>query len=289
MKFATIRYHDIEQATIVEDDYCLPVSMINKFAGTSFPESVWDLVTRGESIASLNAWYRKHAGDGELYQACAVKIREITFGPPYRKPKKIWGIGLNYAAHAQDLAAKQPDSYPAGFNKPPTSIIGHTEPIILTTLAGRTTAEAELGIVLGKKAKNIEESEWMDYVAAFVPVIDVTSLDILIQNPRYLGLSKSFDTFFGFGPVMVTPDEIDNVNDLEVSTVNNGVIVAKNRVSGMRFPPAHLISFLSHVFTWEPGDILSTGTPGATNIVSGDNIEAQITGFPTLQHPVKRV
>ena len=100
-------------------------------------------------------------------------------------------------------------------------------------------------------------------VAGFTPIIDMTAEDILRQNVRYLTLSKSFDTFFSFGPCLVTPDAVDDVNALTVSTVINGRVHAENTVAHMTFPPDELVALLSTVMTLLPGDIISTGTPGA--------------------------
>ncbi|MGV9172225.1 MAG: fumarylacetoacetate hydrolase family protein, partial [Promethearchaeia archaeon] len=117
-------------------------------------------------------------------------------------------------------------------------------------------------------------------------IIDMTAEDILRKNPRYLTLSKNFDTFFSFGPLLITPDEFDEIADLSVATIINGKIHAKNIVSNMTFPPNFLISFHSKAMTLLPGDIISTGTPRAVQIQHGDIIECQIDGFIPLRNHV---
>ncbi|MCL5934972.1 MAG: fumarylacetoacetate hydrolase family protein, partial [Firmicutes bacterium] len=114
----------------------------------------------------------------------------------------------------------------------------------------------------------------------------MASEDILRKNPRYLTRSKSFDTFFSFGPVLVTPDEVGNVAGLKVATVLNGRVHRENYVSNMTFPPYFLVSFHSKVMTLLPGDIISTGTPGAAVIQGGDVVECVICGFERLVNPV---
>jgi 2-keto-4-pentenoate hydratase/2-oxohepta-3-ene-1,7-dioic acid hydratase in catechol pathway len=116
----------------------------------------------------------------------------------------------------------------------------------------------------------------------------MTAEDILRKNPRYLTRSKSFDTFFSFGPELVTPDEIEDVEALEVSTVLNGEVGRTNTVSSMIFSPRWLVSFHSRVMTLLPGDVISTGTPGAVVIDDGDVVECRITGFEPLSNPVRR-
>jgi 2-keto-4-pentenoate hydratase/2-oxohepta-3-ene-1,7-dioic acid hydratase in catechol pathway len=123
-------------------------------------------------------------------------------------------------------------------------------------------------------------------VAGFTTIIDMTAEDILRKNPRYLTLSKNFDTFFSFGPQIITPDEIENISRLNVQTVINGRVHAENTVSNMTFPPDFLVSFHSKVMTLLPGDIISTGTPRATPLSHGDKMECRISGFHPLINPV---
>ena len=127
----------------------------------------------------------------------------------------------------------------------------------------------------------------MSVVAGFTTILDMTAEDILRQNPRYLTLSKSFDTFFSFGPQLVTPDEIKDASKLVVSTILNGKVYAENVVANMTFSPDFLVSFLSGVMTLLPGDIISTGTPGAVVIKEGDIVKCKINGFLPLKNPVK--
>jgi 2-keto-4-pentenoate hydratase/2-oxohepta-3-ene-1,7-dioic acid hydratase in catechol pathway len=115
----------------------------------------------------------------------------------------------------------------------------------------------------------------------------MTAEDILRKITRYLTLSKSFDTFFSFGPVILPPDEVEDVLDLKVATCINGKIHAENKVANMAFPPDFLVSFHSGVMTLLPGDILSTGTPGAVGIKDKDIVECRIDGFEPLVNPVK--
>jgi len=171
--------------------------------------------------------------------------------------------------------------------KPDTTIIGYGDTIEIPLQSERTTAEAELGIIIGKKCKDVEQEDWLSVVAGFTPIIDMTAEDILRRNPRYLTVSKSFDTFFSFGPHLVTPDEIEDILKLEVATIINGEVHAQNVVSNMTFPPPFLVSFHSKIMTLLPGDIISTGTPGAVPIHEGDTVECRITGLSPLLNPVR--
>lgn len=288
MRLATVRTDDTETLCVLTPAGPVTMDRINRLWQRDWPCDLLALI-RGEGLASLQKWYA--AGGSKALrdaagEAVAKEGQRWAFAPLYRNPPKIWGIGLNYAAHAADLSEKAPEAIPASFMKPDTAIIGHGEPIRIPVQSQRTTAEAELGVIVGRRCKNVERKNWLEAVAGFTTVIDMTAEDILRQNPRYLTLSKSFDTFFSFGPVLVTPDEIEDPFGLEVATVINGKVHAENVVSNMTFPPDELVAFHSSVMTLLPGDIISTGTPGAVPVRDGDRVACRITGFDTLVNPV---
>src|SRR3712207_5602116 len=137
--------------------------------------------------------------------------------------------------------------------RPDTTIIGPGEEVVLPAQSERVTAEAELAVIIGREAKNVPEEDAPSVVAGFTTVLDMTAEDILRRNPRYLTRSKSFDTFFSFGPELVTPDEIADLDVLEVSTVLNGEVQRTNVVSNMVFSPWWLVAFHSRVMTLQIG------------------------------------
>ncbi|GAB3520720.1 fumarylacetoacetate hydrolase family protein [Arthrobacter monumenti] len=216
-------------------------------------------------------------------------VNEVTFGAPYRHPRMLWGIGLNYVEHASDLAEGVPEE-PASFIKGDHTVIGPGEEIPIPWQSERTTAEAELGIVIGRFCRDVEPEEALSYAAGVVPVLDQTAEDILQRNPRFLTRAKNFPGFFSFGPRIVplaeVTDDDGSLAGVEVSTVINGEVHRRNTVSHMRYDPAYLISFHSKVMPLYPGDIISTGTPGAVHIRSGDVAECRIPGVGVLTNPV---
>lgn len=279
MRLASIRLGGRETAAVVTPGGLLPVGEIG------FPQD--DLLSLLENGSFYELWERYESSDGFAGDA-AVPPEEVEYAPPYRRPRKIWGIGLNYAEHAGDLSERAPAEEPASFMRPDTAIIGPGDEVVLPAQSERVTAEAELAVVIGREAKNVSEEDASFFVAGFTTVLDMTAEDILRRNPRYLTRSKSFDTFFSFGPQLVTPDEIDDVDALEVSTVLNGEVWRTNAVSNMTFSPWRLVSFHSRVMTLVPGDVISTGTPGAVVVRDGDVAECRITGFEPLSNPVVR-
>jgi 2-keto-4-pentenoate hydratase/2-oxohepta-3-ene-1,7-dioic acid hydratase in catechol pathway len=209
---------------------------------------------------------------------------------PWRSPRKIFGIGLNYGAHAGDLGETAPRTTPASFLKGDHTIVGPGEPIVVPPNIGKVTAEAELGLVIGRTCYQVSVEEAMEYVAGVVPVLDQTAEAILLENPRYLTRVKNYPTFFSFGPDLITLDELlahGPLDDLQVSTIHNGAVHRKDTVSGMTFSPAELLSFHSQVMPFYPGDILSTGTPGAVGIEPGDVVRCELgDGLAQLTNPV---
>lgn len=232
----------------------------------------------------------RRAGDEEF-----VPAGSVTFTAPYRRPRTIWGVGLNYVEHADDLAAPVPEE-PVIFLKGEHTIIGPGEPIPVPRQSGRTTAEAELGLVIGRECRDVPEAQALSYVAGVVPVLDQTAEDILERNPRFLTRAKNFPGFFSFGPQIVLAGQVGareggadrwgGLADLEVMTVLNGRVHRRNTVANMRFSPAYLVSFSSQVTPLRPGDVLSTGTPGAVQIRAGDVAECRIPSVGLLRNPV---
>ncbi|WP_435092725.1 fumarylacetoacetate hydrolase family protein [Halorubrum sp. N11] len=214
--------------------------------------------------------------------ASPVPAEQLSFGVPF-DPGKLWGIGLNYADHAADLDAVRP-AEPASFMQPATTLTAPGGPIRLppTEEAARVTAEAELGLVIGRTCTGVDEAEFGDVVAGVVPVIDVTAEDVLQRNPRFLTRAKSYDTFLVVGPWVSTPVTVDRLAGTTVRTVINGETVAENTVGRMLFSPEELVGVHSRVMTLERGDLISTGTPGAGVIEAGDTVRAEIDGVGVL-------
>ncbi len=283
MKLATIRQNGEETAAVILPDGAMPVrepdgKRVDLF---SFLES-------GRFYYLLDLWSETSDANVKSFSERTIPFSEVEYGPLYRRPRKIWGIGLNYVEHAGDLEETPPSEEPASFMRPDTAIIGPGEEIRLPEQSERVTGEAELGIVIGREARNVSENEAPSVVAGLTTVLDMTAEDILRKNPRYLTRAKSFDTFFSFGPHLVTPDEVGEIGDLTVATVLNGEVWRENVVSNMTFSPWFLVSFHSKVMTLLPGDVISTGTPGAVEIRDGDVVSCRIDGFEPLSNPVRR-
>ncbi|MDI6746126.1 MAG: fumarylacetoacetate hydrolase family protein [Rhodocyclaceae bacterium] len=271
-----------EEAAVVTPAGMVPVRAINAHLGCNWPLDLFALITNGLSAKLQDNALATAAVSG------ALPPEAVRYAPLYRHPRKIWGIGLNYKDHAADLKAALPTE-PASFMKCDNTIIGPGDPIELPPQSQRVTAEGELGVIIGRTCHCIDRADARTYIAGYCLVIDMTAEDILEKNPRFLTRSKNFDTFFSFGPELITPDEVADVAALKVATWKNGKLHRENTVANMTFPPDYLVAFHSHVATLYPGDIISTGTPGAVVIENGDSAECRIGGFGSLVNPVRKV
>jgi 2-keto-4-pentenoate hydratase/2-oxohepta-3-ene-1,7-dioic acid hydratase in catechol pathway len=273
-----------EPAALVRPSGAVLLTAVNEALGTTWASTVQELLELGQ-LENLRTWVG--GAPSGLLDELAIPQDQLVYAPLYRRPRKIWGIGLNYVEHASDLSEKAPSTEPASFMKPDTTIIGPGDTIRIPPQSQRTTAEGELGVIIGKQCKDVDEADAASVVAGFTTIVDMTAEDILEKNPRYLTRSKSFDTFFSFGPELVTVDEVDDVDALEVATLLNGEVHRRNAVSNMTFRPWWLVAFHSRVMTLLPGDIISTGTPGAAHIRPGDTTGCSIVGFRDLSNNVE--
>ena len=278
MRLCTIKRDGREQAAVVTASGIVPVAAINAHLRKAWPDDLHALILQGIDLRIL--------ADAEQTPV-RLDPAAVQYGPLYRHPRKILGIGLNYRDHAADLNAPYPTE-PASFMKCDNTIIGPGDAIELPPQSERVTAEAEIGVIIGRNCRAISEQQAPDYVAGYCLILDMTAEDILQKNPRFLTRSKNFDTFFSFGPELITPDEVPDVLKVNVGTYNNGKLHRENTVANMAFPPYYLVSFHSHVATLYPGDIISTGTPGAVVIHHGDLAECRIEGLGSLSNPVRK-
>ncbi|HEX8305909.1 MAG TPA: fumarylacetoacetate hydrolase family protein [Jatrophihabitans sp.] len=201
----------------------------------------------------------------------------------------IWGAGLNYRRHSDDLNSQQPGSGPGSYLRPTNCLINNGGHIELPLQSKRVTAEAELGLLIGTSCKNVSRDSWRSVVAGVTAVLDMTAEDVIRENPRYIPWAKGFDTFCSVGPVLVTLDEFsdDAIESISITTVRNGETIATATPSDMKYDLGYLVEYFTAGRTLEPGTVICTGTPGATVINPGDTIQAVVEHVGTLTHPVR--
>jgi 2-keto-4-pentenoate hydratase/2-oxohepta-3-ene-1,7-dioic acid hydratase in catechol pathway len=200
------------------------------------------------------------------------------------KPSKIVCLGRNYAKHAAELGNEVPKE-PLIFLKPPSSMIGTGEAIVLPTGAGRIEYEGEIGVVIGKRARKVRVEDAWSYVAAFAPVNDVTARELQKKDGQWTR-AKGFDTFCPMGAPLAA-DKVRR-DELVVRTRVNGRIRQEASVRDLVFSIPFLIAHISGIMTLEPGDLIPTGTPdGVGPLTAGDEVEVEVVGVGSVKNPVR--
>jgi len=213
-----------------------------------------------------------------------ISISNVKLVAP-AAPSKIICVGRNYKDHAAELGNPMPPE-PLLFLKAPSAIIGDGETIILPGESSDVQHEGELGVVVGRRARNLRDDEdELSYVLGYTCVNDVTARDLQKKDIQFTR-AKSFDTFCPVGPTIVTDIDPD---DLQVTTRVNGEVRQHGRTSAMAFSVPFLVRYISRIMTLLPGDLISTGTPaGVSALKSGDLVEVEVSRIGRLSNPVTR-
>jgi 2-keto-4-pentenoate hydratase/2-oxohepta-3-ene-1,7-dioic acid hydratase in catechol pathway len=203
---------------------------------------------------------------------------------PLAAPSKIVCVGRNYLAHAAELGNVLPDE-PLLFFKPPSSLVGPGDPILVPPGVGRVDFEGEIGVVIGRRARAVSESEASTYVDAVLALNDVTARDLQRKDNQW-ARAKGFDTFCAVGAPV--PADVLDLTQLSVVTRVNGEERQRGQARDMAFSIPFLIAYISAIMTLEPGDVLATGTPEGVGPLSvGDTVEVEIPGVSVLSNPVR--
>jgi 2-keto-4-pentenoate hydratase/2-oxohepta-3-ene-1,7-dioic acid hydratase in catechol pathway len=234
----------------------------------------WGIV-EGDEVREVqgNLYAGARAGD----RLCSLSDVRLL-APIDPQANKVPAIAANYGA-------KDQRDGPGLFMKPPGAIIGPNEPIIYPRIGRSIVHEAEVGIVIGRRARHVSVSEAMDYVLGYTCVNDVSALELATSDVGN-GTSmrwKHFDTFCPIGPWITTGLDGDN---LRLQCRVNGQTVVDGSSSGMIWNVAELVSWVSEVMTLNPGDIIPSGCPAVDEINVGDTVEVEVEGIGTLSNPV---
>lgn len=221
----------------------------------------------------------------------SVPRGDVQLLAPVETPGKIVCVGLNYHDHAEEQDEKIPER-PMLFSKSPTSITHPQRPIVHPAMVDQVDYEVELAFVVGRTAKDVPEEDARDYVAGYTILNDVSARDAQFEDGQFYR-GKSYDTFAPMGPALITDSDIDP-NNLSLELRVNGDIKQSSSTAEFIFGIEELVSYLSRVMTLQPGDVVTTGTPGGVGIFSdppdllepGDEVEAKIQEIGILRNPV---
>jgi 2-keto-4-pentenoate hydratase/2-oxohepta-3-ene-1,7-dioic acid hydratase in catechol pathway len=212
---------------------------------------------------------------------------------PIERPQKIICVGLNYRDHAEEQGVATPEK-PILFAKWPNTLIGPDEPIVLPTASQQVDYEAELGVVIGSRVRDVSVENALEAVGGYVCVNDVSARDLQFADGQWTR-GKSPDTFCPVGPQVVPAAEIPDPQTLAIRAILNGQVMQDSSTGNMIFGVAEIVSFISQVITLEPGDLIATGTPAGVGVFRkpqvflkpGDEITIEIERIGALTNPVR--
>jgi acylpyruvate hydrolase len=249
-----------------------------------YPGNLDDLLAAGADLRSVGT---------ELASAPVLDPEGLAFLPPLSRPSKILCVGLNYRDHSAETGFKAPD-YPTIFARFPSCLVGHGQPLIKPSVSDKFDYEGELAAVIGRRGRNISRDKAFDHVAAYSIFNDASLRDYQMRTTQWT-LGKNFDGTGGFGPALVTPDELPAGGvGIRVTTRLNGKVLQDGNTADMVFGVAELVHLLSEVMTLEPGDLIVTGTPAGVGMArkpplfmkAGDVCEVELEGIGILRNPV---
>jgi len=214
------------------------------------------------------------------------------FGPPVPNPSKVIAIGLNYRDHAEEQG-KAPPERPLLFAKAPSCLIGPGDPIVLPPQEGKVDAEAELCVVLGRRARNVPAREALGFVLGYTVFNDVSGREAQYGDKQWFR-GKSYDTFGPCGPWVVTADEVPDPHALPIRCFWNAVRMQESTTGQLIHRVEDLIAYISAQMTLMPGDLIATGTPAGVGVFrepplflgAGDRVRVEIDGIGVLENPI---
>jgi 2-keto-4-pentenoate hydratase/2-oxohepta-3-ene-1,7-dioic acid hydratase in catechol pathway len=211
---------------------------------------------------------------------------------PIDRPGKIICVGLNYRDHAEEQGTALPEA-PLLFAKWQNTLVGPGDPIVIPPVVTKCDYEAELGVVIGERVRDVSAENALEAVAGYVCVNDVSARDLQFADGQWTR-GKSPDTFCPVGPALVSRDEIPEPQALPIRAILNGEIVQESSTANMIFGVADVIAYVTRTITLEPGDLIATGTPAGVGafrdpplyMKPGDEITIEIDGIGSLTNPV---
>jgi len=278
-----MRYVTFAGATSPPEPGILAGQQVISLAATGL-RSVLDIIAGGDRAAAKVREYLAAA-------PTATPLGSVRLMAPIPRPPKVICVGLNYRDHAEESKMAIP-KVPTIFCKFPTAVIGAGEPIMLPKNSAEPDYEAEFAFVVGKGGRHISPERWQEHIFGYTNFNDVSARDFQMATTQWM-MGKTFDTFAPMGPAIVTTDEAGDPHALDISLTINGETLQSSNTRNLIFRIPDLIAHLSSVFTLEPGDVVSTGTPAGVGFARkpprflkpGDDVAVRIQNLGELRNP----
>ncbi|TFG32906.1 FAA hydrolase family protein [Candidatus Thorarchaeota archaeon] len=260
--------------------------------GQNFPTTMMDLLQWESGIDVIRQIVNRYGQTPHDERLMTHAIDSVVLEAPIPRPGKIVALGKNYLEHVKETGSDV-EEFPVIFAKFPSCVIGPNDIITMPSLSNKIDWEVELGIIIGKMCKNVQEQHALNYIAGYTIINDVTARDLQRGDGQWIR-GKSLDAFCPMGPCIVTSDELGNASDLKMYTKVNGIIKQDSTTAKMMFKVPQIVAYLSRAFTLEPGDVIATGTPAGVGFAReppeylkvGDKIEQYIEGIGYLRNVV---
>jgi 2-keto-4-pentenoate hydratase/2-oxohepta-3-ene-1,7-dioic acid hydratase in catechol pathway len=281
-----------ERPYVVLDDTADAVSANTASANTLLPNAVLDV---SDVTPDFTGAFFASGGVDRLRAAVAERAGQgiapppgARVGAPVARPGKIVCIGLNYADHAAETGAAIPTE-PVLFMKASNTFVGPNDQVHIPRASTKTDYEVELGVLIGRECRYLDSDEQgLAAVAGYLVCNDVSEREFQLERGGQWDKGKSAETFNPAGPYLVTPDEVGDPGALDLWLDVNGRRRQASNTQNLIFGVGEIIRYLSQFMVLEPGDLIYTGTPGATSALKpGDVVEVEIEGIGTLTNPVK--
>ena len=292
MKLVRYRQRKTEQFGALTGNSIVCLPRLARRLHVKLPRQLEQLIALGRRGTETAERLLENASDKDVKTA-SLPLSRVRLLAPVASPPKIVCLGLNYRDHAAEQNAQIPDE-PIIFMKPRTTIIGPHEDIVKPSFVKQLDYEAELAIVVGRKAKNISAKEAKPYIFGYMILNDVSARDIQFKDKQWTR-GKSFDTFAPTGPCITTENQLKDTSNLSVRTWVNNQLRQNSTTKNMVFDVCETIHHLSRVMTLEPCDIIATGTPAGVGFAmkprpsflrSGDTIRIEIEKIGILENSV---
>ena len=292
MKIARVQVDNIVTYAILNQDLVFTKAELEKSLKMLLPEFIGEfgqlILTKDDIMYKIS-----QIVEGKAQSLGLLRLDQVKLLPPLDNRPKVICVGLNYRDHAEESKAKPP-AEPVIFMKPYTAITGPFDPIEYPAITSQVDYECELGVVIGRKCKNVGVEEAFDYILGYTVFNDVSARDIQFRDGQWIR-GKSFDTFAPVGPWIVTKDDVPDPHSLKMMTIVDGEIRQNSTTANMIFKVHELVSFISKVMTLDPGDIIATGTPAGVGVFAkpvqkllkiGQVVEVEIESVGRIKNKV---